>query len=91
MRKIRYQLEIGYCGCSEEDVTEVPDSLTNREIDDMVHDMAMEHASSWEGDERLGWSSDMTDQEYQEETERFYQNVCGSWEFISDQEAEDYA
>ena len=87
MRKIKYVLEIGYAGCGDEGVMEVDDNMTDGEIDDMVNDMAMEHASSWEGDERLGWDEDMSEDENEQQTESFYEGVCGSWEF-TDEESE---
>lgn len=76
MREIFYRLEIGYAGCQDEGATVVPDDMTNDQIDNMVHEMALEHAQSWEGDERLieDWNAD--------ETDYFYQNVEGTWEFI---------
>ncbi len=84
MRKIRYDLDIGYPGCNDEGVMEVEDNMTDAEIDDMVNDMAAEHGNSWEGDERLGWWSDMTEEEREEENEYFRENVCGSWQFTTE-------
>ena len=84
MRTIKYNLEIGYCGCNDEGTTTVPDSMSNSDIDQMVYEMAMEHAQGWEGDERLAWDSDMTEEEYDQATEWFYENVCGSWEFVEE-------
>jgi hypothetical protein len=86
MRYIKYNLEIGYAGCDDEGIISVPNDYDNNDIDNMVHDMAMEHASSWEGDERLCWDSDMSEDEYNEATEHFYDGVCGSWEWVTDEE-----
>lgn len=80
MRKIFYELDIGFCGCGETGVTEVHDHVTDREIDDMVHGMALEHASSWEGDESLGFEAEYGTPESEEEIDNFYANVSGSWE-----------
>ena len=80
MRKIAYCLSIGFAGCEEEGTIEVADDATDAEIDLMVDEMANEHASSWEGDERLGWHSDMTDEERDEETTSFYEGVDGTWQ-----------
>ncbi len=81
MRKIRYDLDIGYPGCNDEGVMEVPDGMCPAEIDEMVNDMAAEYGNSWEGDERLGWSSDMTEEEHEQENESFREGVCGSWQW----------
>ena len=84
MRQIAYDLDIGYCGCNEEGVMEIEDTMTDKEIDDMVHDMALDHAASWEGDERLGWGSEDEDQD--EITQQFYEGVSGSWRWVTDTE-----
>lgn len=86
MRTIEFQLDIGFCGCGDEGTMIVSDDMTNDDIDQMVHDMAMEWAQSWEGDERLGWGNEDEDQE--EVTDMFYQNVCGSWKFVEPEEDE---
>ena len=82
MRKIYYKLDIGYTGCGYEGVSTVADDMPDSEIDEMVNDMALQWAESWEGDSRLGWDDDMTDEEQEQQTEDFYQNVCGSWRFV---------
>lgn len=84
MRKIRVNLDIGFAGCGHEDIIEVPENMTPAEIDEMVHDMAMDWAQSWEGDERLGWGHEDEDQE--EVTEQFYEGVGGTWEDTDDEE-----
>lgn len=48
--------------------------------------MAIEHANSWEGDERLGWDPEWTEEEEQDYSAQFYENVEGSWEFITDED-----
>ncbi len=83
MPKIKYNLEIGYAGCGDEGETEVDDNMTNDEISVMVNDMAHEWASGWEGDYRLCWDEDMTEEENDQATEHFYEGVDGSWEFIT--------
>ncbi len=83
MRKIRYNFEIGYAGCDEEGVTVVPDEMTNAEIDEMVYDMAQEYAASWEGDSRLGFEDEMTQEEADEYRDAFYEGVSGSWQWAS--------
>lgn len=87
MAKISYKLEIGYAGCQEEGELYIDDNMTDEEIDNMINEMAHEHAASWEGDTRLGWHDDMTDEEYDEANESFYENVEGSWEFVEDEAA----
>lgn len=91
MRYIKYNLEIGYCGCDDEGVTTIPDNYDDGDIDMMVNDMANEHAASWEGDERLGFSydADYDSEEYQEEVDSFYANVSGSWDFITEEKAKE--
>jgi hypothetical protein len=84
MRTIKFELDIGFCGCGDEGTMTVSDDMTNAEIDEMVHDMAMDHAQSWEGDERLGWGNEDEDQD--EVTEQFYENVGGSWQFVENEE-----
>lgn len=82
MRKIKYKLEVGFCGCDDEDVMEIEGS--DAEIDSIVYEMAQEWATNWEGDQRLY-------DDWDEETvESFYENVCGSWEELSDEEFEEY-
>lgn len=82
MARIKYKLEIGYAGCDEEDEIEVDDDMTDEEIQSMIDEMAQEWASSWEGDTRLGWNDEMTEEEYEQECEFFYENVCGYWEYV---------
>lgn len=82
MRTIAFNLEIGFCGCNDEGTMTVPDDMTDTEIDEMVHEMAMEHAQSWEGDERLGFGDE--DQDEEEFTEQFYEGVSGSWHFVEE-------
>ncbi len=79
MRKIEYKLDIGYCGCGDEGETKTTDDMTDEQIDHMVNDMAHEWASQWEGDIRLCWDEDMTEEEYDEATQSFYEGVSGSW------------
>ncbi len=86
MRRIYYDLYYGYVGVGESGEQEVDDDMTDSQIDTMVHEMALEGAQSWEGDERLGWHSDMTDEEYEQETEYFYENVGGSWRWAEEDE-----
>ncbi len=87
MRRISYKLDIGYSGCQDEGETLVNDDMTNAEISEMVNDMAIEWANSWEGDSRLGWEEEMTEEENEEQTDSFYENVEGSWEFVTGEEA----
>jgi len=86
LKYIRYILDISYCGCGDEDVMSVNDNMTDAAIDDMVHDMAMEHATSWEGNERLCWDREMSEEEYEQATEHFYEGVSGSWDYITEEE-----
>lgn len=81
MRWIRYSLEVGFAGCHYQGSMEIDDDMTNEQIDAMVHEMALDNAQSWEGDERLGWDPDQTEEEREQETEFFYENVYGTWEF----------
>ena len=84
MRKIDYVLDIGYCGCQDEGTTTVPDDMTDHEIDIMVNDMAVEWAGSWEGDERLGFDPDGSEEEQAQEAEHFYEGVSGSWHWTAE-------
>ena len=95
MRKIYYELDIGAVGCGDEGVTTVDDDMTDSQIDDMVNQMAHDWADSWEGDERLGFTSP-DDEEYSEElavqeAEEFRANVGGWWRDATPEEIEDYA
>ena len=83
-RKIAYNLEVGYSGCNDEGEMEVEDNMSDHEITDMVEEMAREHASRWEGDYRLCWHEEMTDEEYDEATEHYYANIYGAWEFVEE-------
>lgn len=71
--KIFYELDIGYAGCGDEGEIEVDDNMTDKQIDEYVHEMALDWAQSWDGDERLG------DEWDEEGTAQFYENVSGSW------------
>lgn len=86
MRKIAYELDIGFAGCGDEGVIEVDDNATDREISEMVDDMANEWAQSWEGDSRLGWDDEMSKEEQEEMTQDFYGNVSGSWKDATDED-----
>lgn len=79
MRTIYYRLEVGYVGCHDEGELEVSDDMTDADIDAMVHEMALEWATTWEGDTRLAWDEDMTEEEHEEATESYYEGVEGSW------------
>lgn len=86
MRKIKYKLEIGFCGCDDEGVMEVTEAEFQR-MDQIIEDMSLEWSSSWEGDTRLyeeEWDS-MSDG-----YEEYYANCSGSWEEISDEEYEEW-
>lgn len=76
MAKIKYVIDLGFAGCGDEGEEEIDDGMSKEQIDAYVDDMAQEWAQSWEGDERLysEWG--------EEETESFYENVCGSWEYV---------
>jgi hypothetical protein len=97
LRKIYYELDIGYCGCDDKGIIEVGDDMSDADIDDMVHEMALEHAASWEGDERLGFSNPddfeggYDSDEYQQEVDNFYDNVCGSWRDATPEDLENYS
>jgi hypothetical protein len=82
MRTIEYELDIGFCGCGDEGTIQVPDDMTNSEIDEMISNMAHEWADSWEGDSRLGFTEDANEATMEEESDSFRENVCGSWKFI---------
>lgn len=84
MTKIRYTISIGYAGCDEEDVIDIADDMTHDQIDAMVDEMAQEYAQSWEGDQRLCWDDDMTEEEYGDATHAFYENIAWSWEYEPD-------
>jgi len=83
MRKIYYNLEIGYSGCGDEGILEIGDNETDEEIQEIVNDMASQWASQWDGDTRLGWYEDMTEEEEEEENETFWQSVSGSWRWAT--------
>ena len=82
---IYYKLEVGFCGCEDEGVIEVEDGTSDRDLDELVHEMAMEWATNWEGDERLydEWDEDTV--------ETFYENVYGNWRPATEDEIEDYS
>lgn len=84
MKKIAYKIDIGYHGCGDSGTIEVPDDTTDDEINRIVEEMTMEHAASWEGDERLGWGSEMSEEEFEQETEFFYENVSSDWHWVED-------
>ena len=90
MRYIKYGIDIGYCGCGDEGVISVPDNYDDNNIDMMVNDMAHEYADSWEGDQRLGFDDDVSEEEYEQQVEDFRANVSGWWEWATDQDLDDY-
>jgi hypothetical protein len=77
MRHIYYEIDIGYAACGTEGVMTVEDSATDESIDQSVHEAAMDYASSWEGDERLGWGHE--DEDQNEVTDSFYENIGSHW------------
>ena len=78
MTKIKVTCSIGFPSCDYEEIVDVTD-MNEAEIQQMVHEMAMEHASSWEGDERLGeWDEDSI--------EHFSENAYGTWEYTEEDE-----
>lgn len=86
MRKIYYEIDVGYCGCGHEDTTTVDDDMSDGEIDQMVNDLAMDWAQQWEGDERLCWDSEMSSEEYDAATDEFYSGVSGWWRWATDED-----
>lgn len=94
MRRIKYYLDVGYCGCGDEGVIVVPDNYDRGDIDMMVNDMAQEHAALWEGDTSLGFTEygddDWTEELAEEERDNFYANVSGHWEWATDADLEEY-
>lgn len=83
MKKIMYEINLGWAGVGEEDEMEVDDNATDSDIDAMVHEMALECASSWEGDQRL-----MSEEEWEDEdnVQHFYDNASGSWRWVDEPE-----
>ena len=79
MRKIRLVAEIGFAGCGDEQFIEVDETVTDKELTRMANEFAMEHASSWEGDDRLGF-----DIENEDDVEAFWEGVEGWWEEVED-------
>jgi hypothetical protein len=53
-------------------------TLLKHIIDTMVYEMAIEHATNWEGDDRLMSAEDWDDGG----ADYFYENADGSWEFV---------
>lgn len=82
MRTIAYTLEIGYPGCEEQGEMNIPDDFTDADIDNLIDSMAIEHANEWEGDSRLGWDCEMSQEKEEEYTEQFYEGVYGHWKEI---------
>ncbi|MAX04768.1 MAG: hypothetical protein CL883_05545 [Dehalococcoidia bacterium] len=77
MRKIKLVASIGFAGCDDEDIIEVDDDVSDEELQNMADEFSMEHAASWEGDERLGeWDEDSI--------EMFFENAHGWWEEVED-------
>ena len=75
---IKYHLEVGYCGCDDEGVINIP-SDREHEIDNIVNDLAMNWAEQWVGDTRL-----MDEEEWEENEENFWGDVGGSWEIYDE-------
>lgn len=47
MRKLFVTLRTGYCGMDAYDLIEVPDDMSEEDIDEEIWDMAVNHASSY--------------------------------------------
>lgn len=47
MRKLFVTLRTGYCGMDAHDLIEVPDYLSEEDINEEIWDMAVNHASSY--------------------------------------------
>jgi hypothetical protein len=84
MRKIKYTLDIGYCGCQEEDTMVIPDDMTDNEIDTMLDEMVHQYADSWEGDSRLGFDPDASEEEQEDHAHSFREGLSGYWEEVAD-------
>lgn len=78
--KILYTLEIGFFGCGDSGYLEYPDDTPEDLIERDVNELALEWASSWQGDTRL-YSEDEWD-EMGEEAFEFYEGAYGTWEVV---------
>ena len=85
-RKIYYDLDIGYAGCGDEGIATVDDDMTDSEIDEMVDNMAHDWATSWEGDQRLGFGDPDEDEDYDQQVDDFYASVSGSWRWATEED-----
>lgn len=81
MRKIKYEIDTGYAGCSSEGTMEFPDDTLDGVIDHEVWLQAQDEAQSWEGDERI-----MSEEDWQkaENIESFYADCDGWWEEVNE-------
>ena len=86
MRTIYYNLEIGFACCNDEGTMDVPDDMTDAQIDIMIHEEALEWAQSWEGDERLGFDPYQSEEDMEQEIQSFYENVDSSWRWAKEGE-----
>ena len=83
----------GFCGCDEDFYEELPDNMTESEIDSYALDILYDSYSFTEPDGRfLTHSSGFFDEDYEEYDEDYDEyrgNLCYDWEYITKEEYED--
>lgn len=79
MRKIIFQLEVGYAGMDATDNGLFPDDVTDEELDQEAWERAVQHAESY-GYYPSSYKEDGYDEEYDEEGDHYSDNIEGWWE-----------
>lgn len=79
MRKILWEVSVGFAGCGSDGTEEFPDGTPDSVIDQFVWVLAQEEGASWEGDERLYSAEEWEDGDV---VAMFYENCDGFWEEV---------
>lgn len=82
MKYVKFKGGTSYCGCDFEEYEKYEDNITNEELDDILNEMIMDNAQSYEHC-ATGWNGSFEDED--EECE-YYDSAYGDWTFISEEE-----
>ena len=93
MRYYRFISDTPYCGTESYDYFSFENDPTNAELDELAQDLCHANANSYEYLVH-GWNADpvgdgeMTEEEYEESIEQYYEDCSCTWEEITKEEFE---
>lgn len=95
MRYIKFESDCNYCGCDIEDYAAYPDTITDKELDEICEDFINETQARYEylATDDISEDDYETEEEYQQAIEdaeyEFWSDVGGCWTEISKEEYEE--